>query len=677
MTQSPADRSPFAAPILATLAALVATIVLFTGENAVTVVSLLVFEGPYALAAVGAATLAGLAVSRRVVPTAPRSLLIAGGGAVGLGAMAAVILCLGLVGALNFATSWAIVAAFGVLGAIDLALDRRRWMAPLDPAGRWLWPLAGVAFGMVAVAASMPAGAMWAGEPNAYDVASYHLPVPRAWFEMGRIAPLDFNVFSRFPMATEALFLLQMHARGGAYEAAYAAQFANGLIVLLLGVGTFGAARSLGANALAATASAVVAVCTPWSIMLGSIAYNEPLMMLAAVATAGLLFRAIDGGWRPALLAGLCAGAGIAAKYPAVPMLAGAGGLGLLVALLAAKRPPKAIFGVLLAFAIGAIVLPAPWLIRNVAWYGNPVSPLASGLFGGVAGWSPEQAERWNAAHSLDVSHAPRQVLSELVANPSYGWLLLPAALACVAIGLSKRRPAAWLLFAWAVASLLVWLTATHMIGRFLVFWIGPAAAALALLGDRREIIRAAGLGLAGLGLLATALFVGTMENRVGLWQQTRFARGELSLLGTGAPIFLAPDVFLDADGLPRDPAFLKGRDVYLVGAADAWTYPADANRLHYKNVFDVPPADDALVAWLGDAIETADDDALVIFAAPGEFKRLAATYGTPLPTRPWPPMLTMRQVRADQAGRATDNPAETAANAFSGGADPLYDGPR
>ncbi len=318
-------RSRFAAPTLATLAAFVATAIVFTGENVATVVALLLYDGLHALAVVGAATVAGLAVARRLNPTAPRSLLIAGGGAIGLGAMAAVVLGLGVFGGLNLLTSWGIVVVFLLIGVVDLAFDRARWAAPVDPAGRWLWPLAGVAFGMIAVAASMPAGAMWAGEPNAYDVVSYHLPVPREWFELGRIAPLDHNVFSRFPMATEALFLLEMHQRGGAYEAAYAAQFTNGLIVLLFGVGTFGAARVLGATMLAATVSAVVAVCVPWPIMLGSIAYNEPLMMLAAVAMAGLLFHAIDGGWRPALLAGLVAGAGIASKYPGRPDARGRG----------------------------------------------------------------------------------------------------------------------------------------------------------------------------------------------------------------------------------------------------------------------------------------------------------------------------------------------------------------
>ncbi len=118
-------------------------------------------------------------------------------------------------------------------------------------------------------------------------------------------------------------------------------------------------------------------------------------------------------------------------------------------------------------------------------------------------------------------------------------------------------------------------------------------------------------------------------------------------MLGVTEPWLVAPNAFLDANDQPRNPDFLRGRDVYLIGEAKAWGYPTDPGRLHYRNVFDVPPGDDTIRAWLDAAIDSADDDTLVFFASPGEFDRLATTYGTPRPDRTWPPMLTMGQLRA------------------------------
>jgi hypothetical protein len=91
------------------------------------------------------------------------------------------------------------------------------------------------------------------------------------------------------------------------------------------------------------------------------------------------------------------------------------------------------------------------------------------------------------------------------------------------------------------------------------------------------------------------------------------------------------------------------------VGDAEAFAYPHPTRRLHYKVVFDVPPADGALRAWLGDAIETAPDEALVVIDT-ANLRRFARFYGTPaldveiapdpaskLPSKP---VLTMGQVR-------------------------------
>src|SRR5690606_15066197 len=117
---------------------------------------------------------------------------------------------------------------------------------------------------------------------------SYHLQVPREWYEAGRIEQLDHNVFSHFPMGVEVHFLAGMHLLGGPWKGMYFASFLNAAMAVVMVAGVYGAARTLGetvgdeengrqgegAGLLAVMASATVG-CVPWVMMLSSIAYAE------------------------------------------------------------------------------------------------------------------------------------------------------------------------------------------------------------------------------------------------------------------------------------------------------------------------------------------------------------------------------------------------------------------
>ena len=573
---------------------------------------------------VGVAMLAvavGGAVVARRLTVGPRSLLLATGAGLGLAFVSTGALLLGLAGWLTTATAALLVLVPAAVGVIGVGVGRAFWLRPLPrEGGRALWLLPAAALLVALVAACMPAGVLWGGEPNAYDVLSYHLQVPREWHDAGRIVPLEHNVFSRMPMANEALFLVAMHLRGGGHEAMLACQFLNVGLGAAFVLGCYAAARVAGGSALAA---ATVAACVPWTVMLSTIAYNEPLYLVAAALTVAWLLRAVEAGaWRDAGLAGLFAGLGIATKYTALPMLALAGGLGLIAALLVAKRRPLV---PAVAYGAAAMLLPLPWLVRNVAWYGNPVSPLAFG----VDGWSPEQIDRFADAHAQPLSHAPIAIWNDLLANGRFGWLLVPAGLFAIAL-LAKRRRAELarlaLLGVPVVAMLVVWATATHQVGRFLVPIVPLLAVAIAVQRRPIALVQAIVIGVAGL-TYTLALHEGW--GLVGL-----LGGGRSVLLGaSGAPFYLTP---LREDELDRP--------VHLVGDAKAYAYPGE---VHYKVVFDVPPARDAVRAWLGDRLEEAPAGDLVVIDA-GEVERLGRTYGTP----PLPPevegsgVVTMGELR-------------------------------
>jgi hypothetical protein len=96
-------------------------------------------------------------------------------------------------------------------------------------------------------------------DPHPYDVMCYHLQVPREWYELGRIVPLNHNVYSFFPFAAEMNYLLAMHLRGGPWAGMYLAQLMS-FTYMALAVLTVAAAMP---NSRAANIAAIAMVAVP------------------------------------------------------------------------------------------------------------------------------------------------------------------------------------------------------------------------------------------------------------------------------------------------------------------------------------------------------------------------------------------------------------------------------
>ena len=594
-----------------------------------------------------AATLAGLAVARRVVPDAPRSLLLATGGGLGVGLLATLAFLLGAAGGLNAATAWGLVLVLGVAGGVDLARDRRRWERAVTPSPLLILPALGV--GLAAGAAAVVPGGLWGGEPAAYDALSYHLQLPREWFELGRIAPADHNVFGRFPLANEVLFLLPMHQLGGPWAGQYAAQFTNVGLLAMAALAAHGAARGVGATVPAAGVAAAAVGTLPWAVMLGSVAYNEPLLILAATLTVAWIAR--GGGPRAAAVAGLIAGLAGAAKYTGIPVVVGGGVVALAVLSGFDRKRSAASVG---TFVVCSLAFAGPWLVRNAVAFGNPVSPLAAGAFGGVDGWTADQIARWSSAHSLPATQSRGgQVWREMLAAGNYGYALWPLAAIGFASGLRNHRRAAVAAGVMLATTVLVWIAATHMIGRFLVAGVGPAAVLVALIPAlrRRAVAGAVAVAISAVGVIYTLGFAGGFGEDRGLLRLTAGDRAALVGL-PGPPTFLTP---------VEDFPAITGRDLYLVGDAEAWAYPHPAGRLHYKTVFDVPATPDPLRGWLGDALDDADPRSLVVID-PASLERFERTYGLPAPRLPvrGKTLMTLGQLRRLTGGPAASTTGRT-----------------
>lgn len=395
--------------------------------------------------------------------------------ALGTGVLAWLTVALGVAAVLNQLVAHLLLAGGGLLALIGA------WWLRAHPAAAaaapeprlprtvigtaFLLPLA-VPTSIAIFGACLPPGILWTEEVRGYDVLEYHLQVPREYLDAGRIRFLPHNVYASFPQQVEILYLLLMHLRGSALDAAIPAQ----LLHTLFGV--------LAVVALAAWAPpgwprrtvALLAGSTPWLAYLGCLAYVELGMLFYAALAAALLLEAIrsngPGQWRTVVAAGLCAGLAVGCKYTALAFVAaGLGVAWVCVARggVATRLRPLALFG------MGTLLTFSPWLLRNAAFSGNPVYPFAYHWFGGAA-WSDEQAEQWDRGHRPPAEQttpiARLRAAGALFGARKFGPVMFGLALVSL---LATRSRSTTMLMLWSALILLGWLGLTHMPERFAV----------------------------------------------------------------------------------------------------------------------------------------------------------------------------------------------------------------
>jgi hypothetical protein len=472
----------------------------------------------------------GLAFVKRLAPTiASRTIALC----VGLALMLTATHLLGWAGLLGGAkgpyVAWAVV----VTGAALAFRPAAAWWeeAKVAPRPSMWWLVAVPACGLTLAAACSTPGWLWSSEFGGFDALSYHLQLPQEWLASGRVAPVAHNVYSFLPSYVEAAFvhcsllsfppLARTDADWGAGLVAregqglVAAQLLHAMLTVLAACALGRAVTRLTERALAgsapvddprmaaSTAGALAAglfAWTPWSVVVGSLAYNEMAVLLMGAGVVMLL--ALDIAARARwCLAALFIGAACGAKLTAILFL----GVPAAVALFAMTPPRSIAKPALLGMVVGLLML-APWMARNTQHAKNPVFPFAASIFandtGGTGHWNAEQVVRFASSHRFGGSLADRLKLSVLPArdpgNPrvvahrglmhaQWGWLFPFAGLAV--LGLlprwrsmsSSARGATQLLISAIAVQLLLWLFATHIQSRFLLPLLPCAAALVAL----------------------------------------------------------------------------------------------------------------------------------------------------------------------------------------------------
>lgn len=578
--------------LLAGVVALLMLLVMMSGKSSAVVLAMVCSDGVLLLLWLAAAGGWGSWIPVGATPASP--LQIVTHVALGLGIISLLELLLGLAGLLHRPIAFAIIAIGIALLVIRVHKHIAQWLtAPAD--WDWLWLLGTPLLAAGVVAALVPPGILWGDEPHAYDVLEYHLQLPREWLELGRIAPLQHNVFSYFPLNVEMHYLLAMQLKGGPWAGMYLAQLMHLAMIALTALAVYAVARTF-ASKPAAILAALAALSTPWMLMLGSIAYNEGGLLLFGTLAIAWLLHSLSlrerAGVRASVIAGLFAGFACGTKLTGVALLL------IIAPPIRREQPIKQ----LATFVIAGVVTFSPWLIRNTIWAGNPVFPEATSIFG-RAHFTETQVERWKRAHSPTESQRSIRgrasaAWNQIARDFRFGYALLPAGLLAMLITIRRRE--SQVLLSLLIAWLIVWLAFTHLQGRFFVLAIPIAAIALARFPVAAAVPLIAGM-IVSLNLFTTR--VAPLADK-----QVLGAEDFKPMLADDVQLFMEK----------------KDADFVLVGDAKAFLYQIPTQRLRYRTVFDVQnsPGDSVMHAWLGE-----QSGSPYIVVDPFELERFSRTY--------------------------------------------------
>lgn len=337
------------------------------------------------------------------------------GAGLGLGLLGLLGLGLGLAGLLRP------VVAYGLAVALSLALGPHTVRLGQD-----VWPGVKAAF-RLPPAALLPAVvyvaliclltlAVALLPPTDWDGLFYHLTGPRLYVQAGQLAG-NINIpHLSFPSLMEMLFTWAILLRGDV-----AAKLLHTLFGFLTGGLVFLTSRRF-FGPKAAWPALLVFTSMPMVSTLAGWAYND--LALAFYQLAALYwfiewstgrntnFKIVGA---PLILSGIFAGLAMGMKYTAfvTPLVV----VGLIVWSLA-RRPRRnspapgwrALPAAVAIFAGSALVVAAPWYIKNWLFTGNPVYPFLFNLFGGRF-WDSFRAD-WYAAAGTGIGLEPKTLLA-------------------------------------------------------------------------------------------------------------------------------------------------------------------------------------------------------------------------------------------------------------------------
>ncbi len=398
----------------------------------------------------------------------------------------------------------ATVIGWTALGAAAALLAGRPWKGMARPRlSPWL------ALGLLALAGY---AAMALYPPWDRDEMVYHLALPRAFAQAGGYVRPDNNVFASLPLAYESALAL-LHALGGPpdFNPWFNPRLVGVACSAAAALATVGLARALGAQASAPLAG-VLLLLVPSFVEVGSSAYVEPPLVLAATLATTFAVRAVSGDRASVAPAAAFAAMAASTKYLGLAWMLILAGALVLDALGRDPEGQTAAVGRAGRFLALAVALAAPFYVRNAVERGNPFFPMGYGTFGG-RGWDEVRAEAYwetlrgyGAGEGLGALTTPIRVFFARDFLHGFEGSVGPV-IALGALGAARllarpasaesRRPLAFV--AVVLAGFGVFFTLTVAQARFFLVAVPPLAAALAVAVDALVSGPAAPLARAGL----------------------------------------------------------------------------------------------------------------------------------------------------------------------------------
>ena len=383
--------------------------------------------------------------------------------------------------------------------------------------------------------------------PYDYDVLGYHLALPKRWASDGWIRWTPDNVFAAFPSLVEMVFTWGLLWRLDTFANLW-------ILANVLCLACLLADETRDAQGRLSWAAPAILFSSPLVFGCGTSAYNDiPLTLFSCLSLLSLVRGVSEPCRGRVILAGLMAGLAMGTKYHG--FIYWALSVGTVGAFWAKHRPWRS----LLLFSVVAWACASPWLMRNLAWTGNPFFPLAPSLLGG--GMSEAHAAAFSKAHS-PASFAFPSLFGALGAAAMT--LGCPLALAPLLLGATPSEPKRLRAAIACVAALclILWLLAMNRTERFLAF---PLALVALLIG---QTIHRSGPAwarivlpfLCGVNLLCTA----SGAEYLGLWRAVFGGESRTS--------FLAGHVQCQSMAMAMQDRMAPSDKALLVG--EARTYP-------------------------------------------------------------------------------------------------------
>lgn len=216
--------------------------------------------------------------------------------------------------------------------------------------------------------------------PVSRDALTHHLFIPKLYLQHGGIYEIPHISFSYYPMNLDLLYLIPLYFGNDIFP-----KFIHFAFALITAAMIFQYLKRR-INMTYALLGAFFFLTIPVIVRLSTTVYVDLGLICFLFASILCLFRWIETGFHPKylLISALFCGLALGTKYNA---LIGLFLLGLFVVIVYARYNAKRKFSGLKSigwsavFVTAALIMFSPWMIRNVAWTGNPLYPLYKGVF--------------------------------------------------------------------------------------------------------------------------------------------------------------------------------------------------------------------------------------------------------------------------------------------------------